>query len=114
MKHPAYPIRLKRKERENMKALGTGIVIACIAGIISFAAKDLQLFFIMMSGVVLICFGISGLLTNAFLSGDRIRATFHSETKEHREARTNWAIQLFLLGLPNCAAAIVSAFILFI
>jgi hypothetical protein len=92
-----------------MKALGTGIVTACIAGIISFAAKDLQLFFIMMSGVVLICFG-----TNAFLGGDRIRANYHSETKEHREARTNWAIQLFLLGLPSCAAAIVSAFILFI
>ncbi|UOK56948.1 hypothetical protein MGI18_19720 [Bacillus sp. OVS6] len=34
-----------------MKALGTGIVIACIAGIISFAAKNLQSFFIMMSGV---------------------------------------------------------------
>ncbi|TDL82475.1 DUF5316 domain-containing protein [Peribacillus frigoritolerans] len=97
-----------------MKALGTGILTACIAGIISFAAKDLQLFFIMMSGVVLICFGISGLLTNAFLGGDRIRANFHSETNEHREARTNWAIQLFLLGLPSCAAAIISAFILFI
>ncbi|WP_275976715.1 hypothetical protein [Metabacillus dongyingensis] len=41
-----------------MKALGTGIVIACIAGIISFAAKNLQSFFIMMSGGVLICYGI--------------------------------------------------------
>ncbi|MGG4492081.1 DUF5316 family protein [Metabacillus idriensis] len=97
-----------------MKALGTGILAACTAGIISFAAKDLQLFFIMMSGVVLICFGLSGLLTNAFLGGSRIRANVHSETKEHREARTTWAIQLFLLGLPSCAAAIISAFILFI
>jgi hypothetical protein len=96
-----------------MKAFGIGILTVCIAGIISFGLKDLQLFFIIMSAIVLICFGVSGLLTNAFVNGDRVRANFHSETKKQRDARTSWAIQLFLLGLPSCAAAVVSAFILF-
>ncbi|WP_191560900.1 DUF5316 family protein [Metabacillus idriensis] len=95
-----------------MKAFGIGILTACIAGIISLVLKDLQLFFIMMSAIVLICFGISGLLTNAFVNGDRVRANFHAESKKQRDARRSWAIQVFLIGLPSCAAAVASAFIL--
>ncbi|WP_283108165.1 DUF5316 family protein [Bacillus methanolicus] len=44
---------------------------------------------------VLIPFMISGILIGAFVSGDRMRGNFYSETKEDRESNRKWASKFF-------------------
>ncbi|WP_141430377.1 DUF5316 domain-containing protein [Bacillus sp. 03113] len=50
---------------------------------------------------------VSGLLTGAFIDGDRIRANFANENKQERSKRINISMNLFLFGLPNLIAGIL-------
>ncbi|MGX1193119.1 DUF5316 family protein [Metabacillus sp. SLBN-84] len=96
-----------------MKLTGIGIAVSSAAGFISYTAGDLQLLFIVMCGISLICFGISGFMTYAFLGGEAMHANFQSEIAVHRKTRTDWAKDLFLAGLPSFGAAVISTAVLF-
>ncbi|GIM45766.1 hypothetical protein DNHGIG_13150 [Collibacillus ludicampi] len=54
----------------------------------------------------------AGIVTGAFVNGDRMRANFHMEDKEDRRKRLQWSNVLFLFGLPNVIANIVALFVL--
>ncbi|WP_219639756.1 DUF5316 domain-containing protein [Cohnella sp. CFH 77786] len=55
-----------------------------------------------------ILFIMLGAIVSGFLvSGDRIRANYHSSTPEDREQQRKWTGLLFLLGLPYMIIAIV-------
>ncbi|WP_459910912.1 DUF5316 family protein [Desulfotomaculum defluvii] len=49
----------------------------------------------------MVAFLTSGLLSVAFISGDRVRANWANEDSEERSIRNAWASKLFLFGVPN-------------
>ncbi|HWO78268.1 MAG TPA: DUF5316 family protein [Bacillus sp. (in: firmicutes)] len=57
------------------------------------------------------CFIISGLLVGAWVSGDRQRGNFHSETAVDRRLRTKIAYISFLVGI---LAFVISGIIYFL
>ncbi|WP_010632849.1 DUF5316 family protein [Sporolactobacillus vineae] len=89
--------------------IGAGLgVIFFILGI----ALKSPLLFMNISGIAgLISLFISGTTVGAFVSGDRVRANYWSETKTGRKERIELAIDTALLGLPLLAAAICIYFV---
>ncbi len=88
-----------------MKAFVIGLVIALTVVLIglghwSFVSSVLGI-------VVLVCWGLGGILSGAFLSGDRIRANNFAENDDDRRIRVNWSITLFLTGLPSVITLLV-------
>jgi len=49
---------------------------------------------------------MSGLLMGAWTSGEETRATYHSETKEHRMWRLDTAFLMMIFALPHMAVSI--------
>lgn len=90
-----------------MVPMGAGIMTLALVSLVSYILRDWSLVF-KFSGIIgLISFLISGLLTGAFNSGDRIRANWTHEDSEDQDYRQKRASQLFLFGLPNLAGAIL-------
>ena len=83
-----------------LKALLYGLIASVLTISIMIFTKDIEtsLNVTFTTGVVI--WIISGLLTGAFISGDRSRANFHQETKEDRTSRVKQSQFLFLFGLP--------------
>ncbi|ARI77845.1 DUF5316 domain-containing protein [Halobacillus mangrovi] len=50
---------------------------------------------------------LTGVLTGAFVDGDRNRANYHSEVKEDRDNKSRWLIGLLLVSGPNAIFMIV-------
>jgi hypothetical protein len=90
-----------------MRALGFGtIVLLAVLGISAGLRNWLQI--IQVSGTVgIISFSLAGLLSGAFVSGDRVRAISTNETNEDKKSRKERTQTLFLFGLPNIVAATV-------
>jgi Family of unknown function (DUF5316) len=91
----------------------TGVVFLVVVLIVSMVLGDGSLILKISGGVGLIGMLASGLLTGAFISGDRIRANYYTESKEDRSKRIRTANSLFLFGLPNFAASVVYFFAIF-
>lgn len=83
-----------------LKSLLYGLIASVLAFSIMIITKDIDtaLNVTFIAGVVI--WIISGLLTGAFISGDRSRANFHQETEEDRASRVKQSQFLFLFGLP--------------
>jgi hypothetical protein len=85
--------------------IGTGL--GGILLLLSLVLKSNHLLFMNIAGIAgFISFLISGTSVGAFVSGDRIRANYWSETKEGRKERIELSLDTALLGLPLLAAAI--------
>lgn len=84
----------------NLKALLYGIIASILTISITILTKDMHtaLNVTFITGVVI--WIISGLLTGAFISGDRSRANYHQENEEDRTSRVKQSQFLFLFGLP--------------
>lgn len=83
-----------------------GIGLGIVFFILGTALKH-PLLYMNISGIAgLISLLISGTAVGAFVSGDRIRANYWSETKDERKSRIEVAIYAALFGLPLLAAAI--------
>lgn len=50
----------------------------------------------------------AGLLSGAFVSGDRNRANYHTENKDSRESRHQLMINLVWFSAPNLLTAIIT------
>ncbi|PRS49748.1 DUF5316 domain-containing protein [Bacillus sp. MZGC1] len=57
-------------------------------------------------GISIIGVMMSGLLMGAWTSGEETRATYHSETKEHRIWRLDTAFLIMIFALPHMAVSI--------
>lgn len=55
---------------------------------------DWNLFFIIIAVAAIIPLVLSGLLTGAFVDGDRNRANYHTETKRNRQGKNKWVIKI--------------------
>ncbi|MCH1625856.1 DUF5316 domain-containing protein [Fredinandcohnia sp. SECRCQ15] len=58
-----------------------------------------------ISGIVFLL--IAGILSGSFISGDRIRANFATETKSDRLMRNRWLFIFSLIGAPNLIVALL-------
>lgn len=58
-------------------------------------------------GVGVISWLLAGILSGAFISGDRTRANNSIETTEDKRIRNKYSSELFLFGLPFLITALV-------
>ncbi|AIE59398.1 DUF5316 family protein [Bacillus methanolicus] len=72
-----------------------GLVLTIINLFLGVNFHNWNLLFNITALAVLIPFMISGILIGAFVSGDRMRGNFYSETKEDRESNRKWASKFF-------------------
>lgn len=92
-----------------MKAFLIGILLACLIGLFGYLTKDKEIITLLSGTVGLVSFLASGLFVGAFVSGDRVRATYQNETKEERSKRIKLAVTFFIIGLPNIMLGLFSA-----
>lgn len=91
-----------------VRSLLYGILVMLIIAMVSAFMQDDISFQTATLVFGLICLAIAGILSGAFVSGDRIRANTATEEKEDRRQRQDWSIKIFMFGLPSFLAAILS------
>ena len=92
-----------------MRAFFIGLVIAIIALLIGCLLKDYNIT-LKITGIVSVsCIVICGILNGSFISGDRYRDNYISETKDDRNKKIKIVNNLLLVLISN---AIVSILIL--
>ncbi|WP_100012040.1 DUF5316 domain-containing protein [Lentibacillus sediminis] len=90
-----------------LKYLGIGVFITIVALIVGAFTGDWNLFFIITGVAAIVPLLLSGLLTGAFVDGDRSRANYHTETKEDRLGKNKWVRRFLLIGAPNFCLLII-------
>lgn len=89
------------------KYLIIGLGISFIAVIVGLVSGD-WFIALQISGVVSIAgFIVSGLFLGVFISGDKIRANYHSESNKDRRRRTRMAQNIFMIVVPNLILSII-------
>jgi len=92
-----------------MSSLLPGLIVGVLGIIISFVLKnsDMIMYGLFIIGFIPII--ISGFMTGAYVSGDRVRGNY-SDSKDFNE-RSGMSTKLFLFGIPCVLAAIAIHFI---
>lgn len=88
-----------------MLPFGAGVLTLAVVWLI---AGDWSLVFNYAGLIGVVAFFLSGVLSGAFISGDRVRANWANEDREEREIRNAWTSKLFLFGVPNLLGAIIA------
>ncbi|MDA7028003.1 DUF5316 domain-containing protein [Bacillus sp. CLL-7-23] len=84
-----------------------GLVSLALTLIVSIFAQNYNLIIKISGTIGVISILISGIFLGAFVNGDKQRANYFSETKEHRKTRTIISINILLVGLPHIFASII-------
>lgn len=92
-----------------MRSFLSGLVVGVIGLIISSFAQDRDIIIYALLIIGFIPIIISGFMTGAYVSGDRVRGNY-SDSKDLYE-RSGRSTKLFLFGLPCVLSAIVISFI---
>ncbi|MFB4166923.1 DUF5316 domain-containing protein [Virgibacillus sp. JSM 102003] len=90
-----------------LKYLGIGVIFTIIALVIGVFTGDWNLFFKLIAASAVIPLVLSGLLTGAFVDGDRNRANYHTGTKKDRQDKNKWVTKLLIIGVPNFSLLII-------
>ena len=87
-----------------MRTLVAGLIVGILGIILSFVLKnsDMIMYGLFIIGFIPII--ISGFMTGAYVSGDRVRGNY-SDSKDFNE-RSGMSTKLFLFGMPCVLAAI--------
>lgn len=80
-----------------MKFFGWGLLITIIAFVIGFFTENWSVFLKIVGLAAL----IPGLLSGAFVSGDRNRANQYTEAKVDRIRKHKWMIRSLLISAPT-------------
>jgi hypothetical protein len=91
-----------------LKALGIGFATLIVIVIISLVTGGLILFQNVTLAIGVIAIILSGLLSGAFVSGDRARANIYMEDNVETKDRWSWSGRLFLFALPLIMGAVIS------
>lgn len=92
-----------------MRSFLSGLVVGVMGLIISFFTQDRDIIIYTLLIIGFIPIIISGFMTGAYVSGDRVRGNY-SDSKDFHE-RTGRSTKLFAFGLPCVLSAIVISFI---
>ncbi|MGP4071159.1 DUF5316 domain-containing protein [Piscibacillus sp. B03] len=90
------------------KSLSYGLIFALVAIVIGVIMGNLDFIFMVtgLSGLGPLFF--AGLLSGAFVSGDRNRANYHTENKDSRESRHQLMMNSLWFSAPNLLTAIIT------
>lgn len=90
-----------------MKSIVVGLGIFGITLLVGIISGDftITMFISGLTGVISLL--ISGLLSGAFVSGDRVRANYSNENIEQSYKRQNLILVFFKIGIPNILGAII-------
>jgi hypothetical protein len=69
--------------------------------------QDWELFLKIIGIAAVVPLLMAGLLSGAFVSGDRNRANYHSESKEDRNQKVNWMKIFLLISSPNVTLLVI-------
>lgn len=83
-----------------------GILLAFFLFLFGFFS-NLDVFILISGGIGLGCLLVAGLFSGVFISGDKIRANFATETSSERQKRYNRMLAFVLFGAPNFLVAIL-------
>ncbi|RBP86212.1 hypothetical protein DFO70_13018 [Cytobacillus firmus] len=83
-----------------------GILLAFFLFLFGFFT-NLDVFILISGGIGLGCLLVAGLLSGVFISGDKIRANFTTETSSEGQKRYNRMLTLVAVGAPNFLVAIL-------
>lgn len=84
-----------------------GLVIAIIAHMIGFLLNDWNITLKITEVIVIGCFLMGGALNGTFISGDRFRANYLSETESDRNKRIKSSNYLLILSIPSLIISII-------
>ncbi len=90
-----------------MKPLMFGSVISTLMALILGFAMNWETALKTTAGLGAISWILAGIFTGAFISGDRSRANFHTETKEDRKFKNKLTTVFFMFGIPFLVTALV-------
>ncbi|PKR77496.1 hypothetical protein CEY16_12280 [Halalkalibacillus sediminis] len=91
----------------NLKLIIVGLLNTLCAVIYGFVTSDWDMVLKVIGVSALLPLLVAGLLSGAFVSGDRNRANYHSENKMDNDDKRKWIIGLVLLSAPNAAFLLV-------
>lgn len=90
------------------KSLLAGSLVLFLVTAVTWMMKNPSLFETATLTVGLISFTAAGVLSGAFVSGDKLRATDALEDDKEQRERKSWSVKFFVFGLPCFLAALVS------
>ena len=94
------------------KSLLLGIVCAFIGVLTGLLLRDWSMTTKICGYIGFGCLILAGIFEGSFVSGDRIRGNYSSETKDDRSERQNIASALFIVSVPNILAVILLYFLI--
>ena len=89
------------------KLIGLGSALAIISIITGAVLNNWKLTEQICGSIGLICLCTGGILSGAFISGDRSRANYTSKKEAERLQKTKFMKYLFAIGLPNIVVAAI-------
>ncbi|MCP8615389.1 DUF5316 domain-containing protein [Salirhabdus salicampi] len=90
-----------------LKYFVMGIIVMAIAIGIGFYTNDWNTSLNIVGVCALVPMLFAGLLTGAFISGDRNRANYYNEHRDDRSRKLNWVKKLLLFSAPNIAVLVI-------
>jgi hypothetical protein len=90
-----------------LKYFFIGLGLSIIGIIISFILWNFEKAYLITGGIGFLFISLSMLFSGVLVSGDRLRANYATESTDDRRERTNTAVRLGLIGLPNMIIAVL-------
>ncbi len=90
-----------------MRYLLFGIGLSLIGILVSIFLWGIDKAYVLTGTIGFIFIGISMLMSGSFVSGDRMRANFATESAEDRKERNRITLNSMLLGLPSVLTAVL-------
>jgi len=84
-----------------------GIVTSGLLLLIGLSTRQFETYSVISGTLGIICFLLAGIVSDTFVSGDRARANYYTESKKERKTRIRYSYLFFLLGAPNLLVAVV-------
>ncbi|MEH7381740.1 DUF5316 domain-containing protein [Bacillus sp. JJ1533] len=84
-----------------------GILTSGLLLLIGLSTRQFETYSVISGTLGVICFLLAGIVSDSFISGDRARANYYTETNHNRKKRFRYSYLFFLLGAPNLLVAVV-------
>ncbi|MBN9653384.1 DUF5316 domain-containing protein [Halobacillus sp. GSS1] len=89
------------------KSFGIGLVITLSTLIYGFSSNDWETSVKIIAFCALIPLLVTGVLSGAFVSGDRNRANYHTKVDRDEASKNKWSISLLMFSAPNAISLLV-------
>ncbi|QDQ02357.1 hypothetical protein FOH38_18780 [Lysinibacillus fusiformis] len=95
-----------------MRYFFIGIFLSLIGALVSIVIWDIEMVTTVTSSIGFFFIGIALIFSGVFISGDRMRANFATESAKNKMERNNISFRSALMGMPSLVVAILFYFLL--